>query len=63
VIESFKPLFDVLVEVGKGAKEVDLSFLEFAGNIGGIATQLNIVLPLFTGLLGILTVKSGSGVC
>jgi len=61
VIESFKPLFDVLVEVGKGAKEVDLSFLEFAGNIGGIATQLNIVLPLFTGLLGILTVKSGLG--
>jgi TP901 family phage tail tape measure protein len=61
VVESFKPLFDVLVDVGKGAKDVDLSFLEFAGNIGGIATQLNIVLPLFTGLLGILTVKSGLG--
>ena len=59
VIEAFEPLFNALVDVGKGAKEVDLSFLEFAGNIGGIATQLNIVLPLFTGLLGILTVKSG----
>ena len=61
VIESFEPLFNVLVEVGKGAKDVDLSFLEFAGNLGGIATQLNVVLPLFTGLLGILTVKSGLG--
>lgn len=61
VIEAFKPLFDTMIAVGKGAKDVDLSFLEFAGNIGGIATQLNIVLPLFTGLLGILTVKSGLG--
>lgn len=61
VIEAFEPLFKALVDVGKGAKDVDLSFLEFAGNIGGIATQLNIVLPLFTGLLGILTVKSGLG--
>ena len=61
VIESFEPLFAVLVEVGKGAKDVDLSFLEFAGNLGGIATQLNTVLPLFTGLLAVLTVKSGVG--
>lgn len=59
VIEVFKPLFDTLVEVGKGAQDVDLSFLEFAGNLGGIATQLNVVLPLFTGLLGILTAKQG----
>lgn len=61
VIEAFEPLFAVLIEVGKGAKDVDLSFLEFAGNLGGIATQLNVVLPLFTGLLAILTVKSGMG--
>lgn len=61
VIEVFKPLFDTLIAVGKGAKGVDLSFLEFAGNLSGIATQLNLVLPLFTTLLGILTVKSGLG--
>ena len=62
VIETFKPLFDTMVAVGRGAKDVDLSFLELAGNLGGIATQLNIVLPLFTGLLSILTVKQGLGV-
>ena len=61
VIEAFEPLFTLLVDVGKGAKDADLSFLEFAGNIGGIATQLNVVLPLFTALLGLLTVKSGLG--
>jgi len=61
VIEAFEPLFAVLIDVGKGASDVDLSFLEFAGNLGGIATQLNVVLPLFGGLLAILTVKSGMG--
>lgn len=58
-IEAFKPLFDTLVSVGKGAKDVDLSFLQLAGNLGGIATQLNVVLPLFTGLLTILAAKQG----
>lgn len=61
VIEVFKPLFDTLISVGKGAKDVDLSFIQFGGNIGGIATQLNVVLPLFSTMLGILTVKSGLG--
>jgi len=61
VIGAFEPLFNTLVAVGKGAKDADLSFLEFAGNIGGIATQLNVVLPLLTTMMGILTVKSGLG--
>ena len=61
VIETFEPLFNTLVAVGKGAKDADLSFLEFAGNIGGIATQLNIVMPLFTSLIGLLAVKQGLG--
>lgn len=61
VIEVFKPLFDTLVSVGQGAKGVDLSILELAGNLGGIATQLNIVLPLFTGLLTIMTAKQAFG--
>jgi TP901 family phage tail tape measure protein len=62
VIEAFKPLFDALVSVGKGAKDVDLSFLQIAGNLGGVITQLNAALPLFQGLLGILTVKGGLGI-
>ena len=61
VIKTFEPLFNTLVDVGKGAKDADLSFLQFAGNIGGIATQLNIVMPLFTSLVGILAVKQGLG--
>jgi TP901 family phage tail tape measure protein len=61
VIETFEPLFNTLVAVGKGAKDADLDFLQFAGNIGGIATQLNIVMPLFTSLVGILAVKQGLG--
>jgi len=61
VIETFEPLFNTLVAVGKGAEGVDLQFLELAGNLSGIATQLNVVLPLFTGLLSILTIKSGLG--
>lgn len=61
VITTFEPLFNTLVAVGKGAKDADLSFLQFAGNIGGIATQLNIVMPLFTSLVGILAVKEGLG--
>jgi len=61
VIEAFEPLFNTLVAVGKGAEGVDLQFLELAGNLGGIATQLNVVLPLFTGLLTILTLKQGLG--
>jgi hypothetical protein len=48
--------------VGKGAKDVDLSFLQIAGNVGGVITQLNAALPLFQGLLGILTVKGGLGI-
>lgn len=59
VIDAFKPLVDTLVDVGKGAKDVDLSILGFAGNLGGIATQINLVLPLLSGLLGILTFKGG----
>ena len=61
VIEAFEPLFNMLVDVGRGAEDADLSFLELAGNLGGIATQLDLVLPLFTGLLTLLTAKAGLG--
>lgn len=62
VIESFKPLFDTLVAVGVGAKDVDMSFLQIAGGLGGIVTQLNMALPLFDVLIGLLAVKSGLGI-
>ena len=61
VIESFKPLFDALVAVGQGAKDADLSFLEIAGSLGGLVTQLNFALPLFDVLIGVLAAKSGLG--
>ncbi|MBK1685185.1 phage tail tape measure protein [Rhodoferax fermentans] len=61
VVESFKPLFDTLVAVGSGAKDADLSFLSIAGSLGGLVTQLNIALPLFDVLIGVLAAKSGLG--
>ena len=60
-IDAFKPLFDTLIEVGKGAKDANLGFIEFAGNMGGIASQINLVLPVLTTFLGLLTVKQGLG--
>lgn len=61
VIESFKPLFDALVAVGRGAKDADLSFLEIAGSLGGLVTQINFALPLFDVLIALLAAKSGLG--
>ena len=68
VIESFEPMFDLLVEVGKGATGVDSSVFALAGNIGGVVTQANLLaggltglVPLFEGLLALLVVKQGVG--
>lgn len=68
VIESFEPMFDLLVEVGKGAAGVDSSVFALAGNIGGVVTQANLLaggltglVPLFEGLLALLVVKQGVG--
>ena len=61
VIEVFEPLFDALVEAGKSAKGVDMEFVKMAGNLGGIASQVNLVLPLLNGLLGLLAAKQGLG--
>lgn len=61
VIDAFKPLFDTLISVGMGTSSANLSFLEFAGNMSGIATQINVLLPVLTTLLGVLTVKQGFG--
>ena len=68
VIESFEPMFDLLVEVGKGATGVDSSVFALAGNIGGVVTQANLLaggltglVPMFEGLLALLVVKQGVG--
>ena len=68
VIESFEPMFDLLVEVGKGAAGVDSSVFALAGNIGGVVTQANLLaggltglVPLFEGLLALLVGKQGVG--
>ena len=68
VIESFEPMFDLLVEVGDGAAGVDSSVFALAGNIGGVVTQANLLaggltglVPLFEGLLALLVVKQGVG--
>lgn len=68
VIESFKPMFDLLVKVGKGAADVDADVFALAGNIGGAVTQINLLagglntlLPSLEALLGIMVVKQGAG--
>ena len=68
VIESFEPMFDLLVEVGNGAAGVDSSVFALAGNIGGVVTQANLLaggltglVPMFEGLLALLVVKQGVG--
>ena len=67
-IESFKPMFDVLVRLGEKASEVDSDVFELAGNFGGVVTQLNLMagginslLPMFEALLGIMVVRQGAG--
>lgn len=57
VIESFKPLFDQLVKVGSGLADVDTSFLEILGNIGGFVTQLNILSGALAALATVMTAK------
>lgn len=51
VIESFKPLLDLLVRVASGAESVDMEFVTLLGSIGGAVTQLNVLL----GVLGPVT--------
>lgn len=57
-IDTFGPLFDALVDAADGAQGLNLGLVELAGNVGGIATQLNLLLPAMTGLVAVLTVKT-----
>lgn len=59
VIESFKPLFDLLVNVAGQIDTVNPGFVEFAGNIGGAVTQFNLLLGGINGLIPALEVLVG----
>ena len=66
VIESFKPLFDKLVEIGGKVGGLDKDFFSIAGNIGGVATQINTLaggigglLPWLETLVGLMVAKQG----
>lgn len=68
VIESFEPLFDLLLDVASGLEDADSGIFEFAGNLGGIATQVNLLaggvnglLPSLEALLNIVLLKQGVG--
>jgi TP901 family phage tail tape measure protein len=66
VIESFKPLFDLLVKIGSQIDGVNPDFFEFAGNIGGAVTQFNLLLggindlvPALQVLVGLMVANQG----
>ncbi|WP_018871978.1 phage tail tape measure protein [Thioalkalivibrio sp. ALJ16] len=59
VIESFQFLFDLMVRAGSATAELDDSLFRLAGRFGGIATQIDLVLPLLNGLLGLMILNQG----
>lgn len=59
VIESFKPLFDILVDMGSEIDGANLDWLTFAGNIGGAVTQFNLLLGGINGMLPALEALVG----
>lgn len=68
VIESFKPLFDFLVKVADGATQLDSSVFKMAGNMAGVASQMNLLaggindmLPALEALLNLVLIKQGIG--
>lgn len=54
VIDSFKPLFDIIVDVADGIGGIDEE-IRSAGNFGGFASQLNLIAGSLTVLLPSLT--------
>lgn len=62
VIKSFEPMVNILIEVGSGVRELNVEWLDTAGQAAGVVTQLNSMLPLLEILLGLLIVKQGGGI-
>lgn len=66
VIESFKPLFEKIVELADGVKGVDEEFFKTAGNIAGTVLQFNKLLggisdliPWLEVLVGLVVARQG----
>lgn len=66
VIDAFKPMFDLLVKIAAEVKNADTNFIKIAGNVGGAAVQLNLLLGAFNGLVpaletivGLMVAKQG----
>ena len=62
VIESFKPMFDLLVRIGKGLETVNVESLKSAGSFSGFTTQLDFMLGGLQALLALLVINQGAGV-
>lgn len=68
VIESFKPLFDEIVNVAKGITDLDAGTFQVIGNIAGFTTQANAlagaliaVIPAVQGLLAVIGISQSAG--
>ena len=68
VIESFKPLFQQITNIGKGMSDLEPGFFKAAGEMAGFATQANILsgalvdmLPAIKGLIAIIGVNQTIG--
>lgn len=59
VIDSFKPLFDILVKASDSLEGLDVNAIKAAGNLGGFLTQLNAVAGGVASLLSYLEVLVG----
>lgn len=59
VIESFKPLLDLLLEVGSGVRGANVEWLESVGAIAGAVVQFNALLDAFGGLAPVLSTIVG----
>jgi len=69
VIESFEWIFDAIANNSGDVLEIAERFARLGGNIGGIATQVNAILPavenlvaILSALAGVMTAKAGIGI-
>lgn len=69
VIDSFKPLFDQLVNIADGVTDLDAEVFRTLGNLAGFATQANIVagaladdlIPAIKAVVGIIGINQAVG--
>lgn len=60
-IESFGLAVDLLFRLAGTVADTDSELFRFAGNVGGVVTQLNAMLPLVEILIGLMIAKQGVG--